>query len=151
RRRTDHRLRLPHARTAVPARLAYRRPGSRLVDGVRRVGGRGARPRRRGRARRLSQPGARDAIRAPDHRALCAPVRDVGRGDEPRSAADDHHRRVLPRPVQALPAGDLMATATAVTTPRWLTDDEQRTWRAYLAVNRLLFEALDRQLQRDSG
>ncbi len=34
---------------------------------------------------------------------------------------------------------------------RWLDDDEQRTWRAFLAAQRLLFDRLERQLQRDSG
>lgn len=34
---------------------------------------------------------------------------------------------------------------------RWLTDDEQRTWRALLDMNRSLSEATDRQLQGDSG
>ena len=34
---------------------------------------------------------------------------------------------------------------------RWLDDDEQRTWRAFLAVSELLYGALDRQLQRDAG
>lgn len=34
---------------------------------------------------------------------------------------------------------------------RWLTDDEQQTWRALLDMNRFLTEAADRQLQRDSG
>jgi DNA-binding MarR family transcriptional regulator len=34
---------------------------------------------------------------------------------------------------------------------RWLDDDEQCTWRAFLAVQRLLFDRLERQLQRDSG
>lgn len=34
---------------------------------------------------------------------------------------------------------------------RWLSDDEQRTWRAYLAANRLVFDQLDREMQRDSG
>ena len=34
---------------------------------------------------------------------------------------------------------------------RWLDDDEQRVWRAYLAVNRRLFAALDRQMQDESG
>ena len=33
---------------------------------------------------------------------------------------------------------------------RWLTEDEQRTWRAFLAVNRLIFDQLDRELQRDA-
>ncbi|MEV4109010.1 MarR family transcriptional regulator [Nonomuraea sp. NPDC049695] len=34
---------------------------------------------------------------------------------------------------------------------RWLNDDEQQTWRAYLWTTRLLDDALDRQLQRDTG
>ena len=34
---------------------------------------------------------------------------------------------------------------------RWLTDDEQRAWRAYLDATRLLMQALDRQLMQDSG
>lgn len=34
---------------------------------------------------------------------------------------------------------------------RWLDGDEQRTWRAFLATNRLLMELLDRQLQADAG
>ncbi|HEY0639031.1 MAG TPA: MarR family transcriptional regulator [Pseudonocardiaceae bacterium] len=35
--------------------------------------------------------------------------------------------------------------------PRWLDDREQAAWRAYLHASRLLFDALDRQLQRDCG
>src|SRR5579862_9785664 len=34
---------------------------------------------------------------------------------------------------------------------KWLDDREQRAWRAYILMSRLLDEALDRQLQRDSG
>lgn len=34
---------------------------------------------------------------------------------------------------------------------RWLDDDEQETWRAYLDATRLLIQALDRQLETDSG
>ncbi|MFE0738558.1 MarR family winged helix-turn-helix transcriptional regulator [Streptomyces sp. NPDC058855] len=41
-----------------------------------------------------------------------------------------------------------MADTTA---PRWLSDDEQRTWRAYLHATTLLEDHLDRQLQRDAG
>ena len=33
---------------------------------------------------------------------------------------------------------------------RWLSDDEQRAWRAYLESTKLLFDALDRQLQHES-
>jgi len=38
-----------------------------------------------------------------------------------------------------------------MTGTRWLDADEQDTWRAFLWTSRLLNEALDRQLQRDSG
>lgn len=34
---------------------------------------------------------------------------------------------------------------------RWLSPSEQQTWRAFLEANRLLFDQLDRELQRDSG
>ncbi|MER7046097.1 MarR family winged helix-turn-helix transcriptional regulator [Streptomyces jumonjinensis] len=44
----------------------------------------------------------------------------------------------------ALPGGDEHA-------PRWLTDDEQRVWRAYLHATTLFEDHLDRQLQRDAG
>ena len=33
----------------------------------------------------------------------------------------------------------------------WLADEQQRTWRAFLAANRLLMDRLERQLQADSG
>src|SRR3954466_14421564 len=32
---------------------------------------------------------------------------------------------------------------------RWLSEDEQQVWRAFLAANKLVFEQLDRELQRD--
>jgi len=34
---------------------------------------------------------------------------------------------------------------------RWLDEDEQATWQAYLAATRLLEETLDRQLQNEAG
>jgi DNA-binding MarR family transcriptional regulator len=34
---------------------------------------------------------------------------------------------------------------------RWLDADQQRVWRAYIAVVRMLDEALERQMQTDSG
>lgn len=34
---------------------------------------------------------------------------------------------------------------------RWLSESEQRAWRAYLESSKVLFDALDRQLQRESG
>ncbi|MPY63085.1 MarR family winged helix-turn-helix transcriptional regulator [Streptomyces spongiae] len=43
-----------------------------------------------------------------------------------------------------------MNTASAEE-PRWLTDEEQRTWRAYVHASTLLEDHLDRQLQRDAG
>jgi DNA-binding MarR family transcriptional regulator len=36
-------------------------------------------------------------------------------------------------------------------TPRWLTDSEQRAWRAFVMASQLLMEQLDRELQRDAG
>ncbi|MFP8961592.1 MarR family winged helix-turn-helix transcriptional regulator [Streptomyces nanhaiensis] len=36
-------------------------------------------------------------------------------------------------------------------TTRWLDDEEQRTWRAFLAATQRVREELDRQLQRDAG
>ncbi|HZR12830.1 MAG TPA: MarR family transcriptional regulator [Acidimicrobiia bacterium] len=34
--------------------------------------------------------------------------------------------------------------------PRWLDREEQRAWRAFLNANRLLFEVVDQQLQREA-
>ncbi|GAA5154669.1 MarR family transcriptional regulator [Pseudonocardia eucalypti] len=34
---------------------------------------------------------------------------------------------------------------------RWLNDDEQRAWRAWLAANKLLMTEMDRQLQDEAG
>ena len=38
-----------------------------------------------------------------------------------------------------------------MTETRWLNADEQQTWRAYLNSHRLLLDAIDAQLRRDSG
>jgi DNA-binding MarR family transcriptional regulator len=35
--------------------------------------------------------------------------------------------------------------------PRWLDAQEQRTWRAFVGATHLLFDRLDRELQRDAG
>jgi DNA-binding MarR family transcriptional regulator len=35
--------------------------------------------------------------------------------------------------------------------PRWLDPDEQHTWRAFFGATHLLFDRLDRELQRDAG
>ncbi|MFB7633834.1 MarR family winged helix-turn-helix transcriptional regulator [Streptomyces sp. NPDC056149] len=37
------------------------------------------------------------------------------------------------------------------TEPRWLDDEEQHAWQAYLHATTLLEDHLDRQLQRDAG
>ncbi|MEU6949452.1 MarR family transcriptional regulator [Streptomyces sp. NPDC046237] len=42
-------------------------------------------------------------------------------------------------------------TAERTDAPRWLSDEEQRVWRAYLHATTLLEDHLDRQLQRDAG
>ncbi|QFQ98067.1 MarR family transcriptional regulator [Streptomyces phaeolivaceus] len=44
-----------------------------------------------------------------------------------------------------------MTTVSADEEPRWLTDEEQRTWLAYVHATSLLEDHLDRQLQRDAG
>lgn len=38
----------------------------------------------------------------------------------------------------------------ALVTPRWLSPDEQRAWRAYLESTKVIFDALDRELQREA-
>ena len=35
--------------------------------------------------------------------------------------------------------------------PRWLSAEEERTWRSYLTATRMLAAQLDRELQRDAG
>ncbi|MFJ8402626.1 MarR family winged helix-turn-helix transcriptional regulator [Streptomyces microflavus] len=45
---------------------------------------------------------------------------------------------------------EYMTTASTSAT-RWLTDEEQHVWRAYLHATTLLEDHLDRQLQRDAG
>lgn len=52
---------------------------------------------------------------------------------------------------QLLPENGLPAYSLEVAGTRWLTRTEQRAWRAYLEATTLLFDALDRQLQRDVG
>jgi DNA-binding MarR family transcriptional regulator len=38
-----------------------------------------------------------------------------------------------------------------MTEPRWLDEEEQRTWRAFLYASKALLERLDRDLEADSG
>lgn len=40
--------------------------------------------------------------------------------------------------------------ASTGTAPRWLTADEQSTWRSFLAMQKLIRETLERQLQQDA-
>lgn len=42
-------------------------------------------------------------------------------------------------------------TTASTGAPRWLTDEEQSVWQAYLHATTLLEDHLDRQLQRDAG
>ncbi|MET7607827.1 MarR family transcriptional regulator [Streptomyces avermitilis] len=59
-----------------------------------------------------------------------------------------------PAPAPAPASTSTSATASASGTaeePRWLTEDEQHTWRFYMHAVTLLEDHLDRQLQRDAG
>ena len=49
--------------------------------------------------------------------------------------------RLLPMPTEPLTDG-----APRTSPPRWLTDDEQRAWRAYIRLAQLLMRQLDRDL-----
>lgn len=53
----------------------------------------------------------------------------------------------MPRNTTAPPSDDAAATGAF---PRWLDEDQQRVWRAWIATVRLLGDALDRQMRRDS-
>ncbi|PZS13464.1 MAG: MarR family transcriptional regulator [Pseudonocardiales bacterium] len=44
-----------------------------------------------------------------------------------------------------------MTASVPIAGTRWLDEDEQRAWRAYLEATLLFFDALDRQMQQDSG
>ena len=44
-----------------------------------------------------------------------------------------------------------MTERRTVDEPRWLTDDQQRAWRAFVLTSHLLDRVLDRQLQHDAG
>ncbi|MCZ3386424.1 MAG: MarR family transcriptional regulator [Actinomycetia bacterium] len=45
----------------------------------------------------------------------------------------------------------MASSHTAPAGVRWLNADEQSTWRAFLAMNKLIRETLERQLQQDAG
>ena len=45
-----------------------------------------------------------------------------------------------------MPTEHLADGATRTSPPRWLTDDEQRAWRAYIRLAQLLMRQLDRDL-----
>lgn len=48
------------------------------------------------------------------------------------------------------PGGTRWTYGLAVTSPQWLTPAQQRAWRAFFYSSKVLFDALDRQLQRDA-
>lgn len=60
------------------------------------------------------------------------------------------HRRALPARWVGL-GSSLKQTYTGGMTTRWLTAEEQRAWRAYIAATHLLEDAIDRQLQQEAG
>lgn len=45
----------------------------------------------------------------------------------------------------------MTTVASSASGTRWLANEEQEAWRAYLEATLLLFDALDRQMQQDSG
>jgi DNA-binding MarR family transcriptional regulator len=47
--------------------------------------------------------------------------------------------------------GHMASTRTARAGVRWLSADEQATWRAFLAMQKVIRETLERQLQQDAG
>ena len=38
-----------------------------------------------------------------------------------------------------------------MTATRWLSDEEQKTWRTFLVATTLFYDQIDRELQRDAG
>jgi hypothetical protein len=86
--------------------------GFAVVGRVRPMGRRGARARRHRQPVRVPREGARDAVRAPDRRALRPAVRDPRRRRQARRLAQDGHRRLLHRPLEALDRGALTAHRT---------------------------------------
>ena len=55
------------------------------------------------------------------------------------------------RAARARTATATPTVAPAHSKPRWLNDDEQQVWRAFLAASQLLCDRLDQELQRDAG
>jgi DNA-binding MarR family transcriptional regulator len=47
--------------------------------------------------------------------------------------------------------GVMASNRTETAGTRWLSADEQSTWRAFLAMQKILRETLERQLQQDAG
>jgi len=47
--------------------------------------------------------------------------------------------------------GVMASSLTAPAGTRWLDADEQSTWRAFLAMQKVIRETLERQLQQDAG
>ena len=47
--------------------------------------------------------------------------------------------------------GGMATTRTTPAGTRWLNADEQSTWRAFLAMQKVIRESLERQLRQDAG
>ena len=109
-RRAGHRLGLHDPRPAVH-RLARPRRGARLVVGLRRLGGRRARPRRRRRAGALPPraPGMPYAHPTVEH--FTPLFVTLGAATDPDRAGHHDHRRVPHRAVEALVPGRLTGSA----------------------------------------
>jgi DNA-binding MarR family transcriptional regulator len=45
----------------------------------------------------------------------------------------------------------MLPAVVGMASPRWLNDDQQRTWRAFLEASQRLYDELDRELLRDVG
>src|SRR5579875_233885 len=72
-----------------------------------------------------------------------------GRTVSARPGDGGHSRPAVAQGGRRTPAG--ASPGATGSEPRWLTDDEQRVWRLFLAVNRLLWARLEQELQRDAG
>jgi DNA-binding MarR family transcriptional regulator len=80
---------------------------------------------------------------------------DVADEEDGVVESDDGHRRCLSGREYLTISGNLLERSTIPRYPRavtrWLDEDEQRTWRAFIEASGLLMDQLDRELQRDAG
>ena len=105
--RADHRLRLPHPRPAVPEGVPDRGRGTGLVQRLRRLGRRGAGPRRRRRAGGVppKAPGMPYAHPTVEHYTPLFVT--LGAATDAERAGHPGDRRVLDGAVEAVAAGRL--------------------------------------------